>query len=198
MMHEKSRIALFFALTLVFSVGIVSFFRYALGDSSISSITVELAECADGIDNDTDTLIDFPADPDCSSALDDNESTVILTHECDDSIDNDGDGKTDYPNDPGCSALADDSETDPVQIIVPEGGSEVPFPPGISGKSTQRIAAKILQLVDLNRDEVIDMADLSIMLFYFDKPRAAASRYDLNNDGKLDILDISILFYYWA
>jgi hypothetical protein len=35
---------------------------------------VVVAQCEDGIDNDGDTLIDFPADPGCSSASDDDET----------------------------------------------------------------------------------------------------------------------------
>jgi hypothetical protein len=44
-------------------------------DSTISWEEV-LAECADGVDNDGDGAIDFPADPGCSSAEDDSESPV--------------------------------------------------------------------------------------------------------------------------
>ncbi|MEK7608471.1 MAG: hypothetical protein AAB495_02745 [Patescibacteria group bacterium] len=198
-MHERFRIALFFIPFLVLLLGTAAFLNSAVADSTSSSVTVTLSECADGLDNDGDALVDFPTDPDCSSALDDSELTTITTHECDDGIDNDGDGKTDYPDDPGCSALADDSETNPIQIIVPGGGfGVVSSLLGIPDKNAARVTTKVLQLADLNRDGIIDMEDLSIMLFYFDKPRAVASRYDLNNDGKLDILDISVLFYYWA
>lgn len=198
-MHERSRAALLLVVALVFLLGASFSFKHVSADSSVSSVTVELAECADGIDNDGDTLVDFPADPDCSSSLDDNETTVVVTYECNDGIDNDGDGKTDYPEDPGCSALTDNSETNPVEIIVPGGGfgaASSLF--GVPNKDIALVTTRILQLVDLNRDGTIDMKDLSIMLFYFEKPRAVASRYDLNGDGKLDVLDISILFYYWT
>jgi CSLREA domain-containing protein len=60
--------------------------------------------CNDGIDNDGDGLVDYPADPGCSSALDDSEKSPLLP--CDDGIDNDGDGLVDYrvdgTGDPGC------------------------------------------------------------------------------------------------
>lgn len=53
--------------------------------------------CADGLDNDGDGLIDFPADTVCRSAADLSERL-----DCDDGLDNDGDGLTDKAEDPGC------------------------------------------------------------------------------------------------
>jgi hypothetical protein len=45
------------------------------------SIEIRLAECSDGIDNDGDFLIDYPDDPQCDSALDDDENmTGTETH----------------------------------------------------------------------------------------------------------------------
>jgi hypothetical protein len=69
-------------------------------------------ECSDGVDNDGDGQTDFPNDPGCESANDDDE-TDPAAPECSDGIDNDGDGKTDFPNDPGCESANDDDETDP-------------------------------------------------------------------------------------
>src|SRR3989344_2538889 len=69
-----------------------------------------LLQCSDGIDNDGDGFIDYPNDPGCSSADDDDETNVPLP-QCSDGIDNDGDGFIDYPNDPGCSSADDDDET---------------------------------------------------------------------------------------
>ena len=46
------------------------------------------AQCADGIDNDLDGLIDFPADPGCIDALDDDEIDPPPA-QCADGIDND-------------------------------------------------------------------------------------------------------------
>jgi hypothetical protein len=59
--------------------------------------------CSDGVDNDGDGLVDYPADPGCLSP-DDPWETV----DCADGIDNDGDGNIDWdPNgispDPSCS-----------------------------------------------------------------------------------------------
>ena len=72
------------------------------------------AQCEDGIDNDGDGKIDFPADPGCSSAKDDDETDAAAAQkkaECEDGRDNDGDGKIDFPDDPGCSSAKDDDET---------------------------------------------------------------------------------------
>ena len=68
-------------------------------------------QCSDGVDNDGDGMIDFPADPGCTSATDDTEDSTPAA-QCMDGRDNDGDGKIDYPEDPGCSAPNQDDETD--------------------------------------------------------------------------------------
>jgi spore coat protein A len=57
-------------------------------------------ECADGIDNDGDGLVDYPSDTGCSSASDFLETTP--TRACDNGLDDDGDGRIDVPDDPGC------------------------------------------------------------------------------------------------
>lgn len=61
-------------------------------------------ECNDGVDNDGDGFIDFPADPGCASA------SGIESPACDDKVDNDGDGKVDFPADFGCTAASDPAE----------------------------------------------------------------------------------------
>ena len=67
-----------------------------------------LPACSDGIDNDGDGLIDYPADAGCGSGSGVSESP---NPECSDGIDNDGNGQTDYPADAGCSSAADDDES---------------------------------------------------------------------------------------
>ncbi|MFN2537380.1 MAG: hypothetical protein ABR549_04405, partial [Mycobacteriales bacterium] len=76
------------------------------------SRAVKNAQCSDGVDNDGDGKIDFPADPGCTSPTDDSEADSGGQPECSDGIDNDGDGKVDFPADPGCSSARDDSEAD--------------------------------------------------------------------------------------
>ena len=68
--------------------------------------------CSDGIDNDGDTRVDFPADPGCSDAGDGSELTAPPppAADCADGHDNDGDGRVDFPTDPGCSSASDPTE----------------------------------------------------------------------------------------
>jgi len=65
--------------------------------------------CSDGLDNDNDGKIDFPADPGCQSLADQDESEPPV---CSDGLDNDNDGKIDFPADPGCDNGQDGSEED--------------------------------------------------------------------------------------
>lgn len=67
------------------------------------------AACNDGLDNDGDGFADFPDDPGCDDAGDNDETN---TPQCSDGVDNDGDGFTDFPDDLGCADADDDDETD--------------------------------------------------------------------------------------
>jgi hypothetical protein len=62
-------------------------------------------ECSDGIDNDSDGRIDFPADPQCVSA-----TSLSENPQCGDGLDNDGDLLVDFPADPECSNVRDPTE----------------------------------------------------------------------------------------
>lgn len=62
-------------------------------------------QCGDGLDNDSDGRIDFPADPQCISATGQSENP-----ECGDGVDNDADMLIDFPADPECSSLRDPTE----------------------------------------------------------------------------------------
>ncbi len=83
--------------------------------------------CGDGIDNDADGKMDYPADPGCSSLDDTDESDTCPgvgpgCPECSDGVDNDNDGQTDYPNDTNCLSPSTASEgcvsTDGVDALV--------------------------------------------------------------------------------
>ena len=80
------------------------------------------AQCSDETDNDGDGLTDFPADPGCTSAQDDDETDPPPT-QCSDETDNDGDGLTDFPADPGCTSAQDNDEADPgpSQTVIAAG-----------------------------------------------------------------------------
>jgi len=74
---------------------------------------IDQPDCDDGLDDDGDGLIDYPADPGCDNALDDDEQSAALI--CDNGIDDDMDGFIDFPEDDGCDDLLDTS-------VVPEPG----------------------------------------------------------------------------
>ena len=79
-----------------------------------------VAACADKLDNDKDGKIDYPNDPGCSSATDNDETDPPLAA-CTDGIDNDGDGKIDYPADPGCTSATDTDESNPLPAACADG-----------------------------------------------------------------------------
>ncbi len=80
--------------------------------------------CRDGVDNDTDGKTDFPADPGCDDAGDNDEADPAVKPECADGVDNDMDGKTDFPADPGCMAASEkDESSDPLADACGAGTS---------------------------------------------------------------------------
>jgi hypothetical protein len=84
--------------------------------NGIGDACQETPTCSDGIDNDRDDLIDFPADSGCSDANDTTETSS--QRPCDDGLDNDSDALSDYRGgrgDPGCSqntSLREDPQCD--------------------------------------------------------------------------------------
>jgi hypothetical protein len=80
--------------------------------------------CSDGVDNDGDGKIDFPADIGCEGPNNQNETDLP---QCDDGRDNDGDGTLDFDTtiagqtrDPDCSSAADPTEgPDPTPSPAP-------------------------------------------------------------------------------
>ncbi len=67
-----------------------------------------VTQCSDSVDNDGDTLIDFPRDTGCKDIYDNDEHN--RTFQCDDGVDNDRDGLIDYPRDKGCYFTLDKFE----------------------------------------------------------------------------------------
>jgi hypothetical protein len=86
-------------------------------------------DCSNGIDDDGDGLVDYPADPDCSSPTDPSEGVFV----CSNGIDDDGDGLIDYPEDPGCASPTSDRERTLCQDgIDNDGDGRVDFDGGAS------------------------------------------------------------------
>lgn len=65
---------------------------------SVPGPTFQFGPCSDGIDNDADGLVDFPADPGCFNANSNSENPA-----CSDGLDNDSDGQSDFPADTSCA-----------------------------------------------------------------------------------------------
>jgi uncharacterized repeat protein (TIGR01451 family) len=83
------------------------------GDNNMHRFTGTLsapAACSDGADNDGDGLRDFPADPGCANAQDNDEYNAPAAVACNNGRDDDGDGLVDYPQDPGCTSATDPDE----------------------------------------------------------------------------------------
>ncbi|RIL07811.1 MAG: hypothetical protein DCC71_01630 [Proteobacteria bacterium] len=92
---------------LVLSAGSITFGGSLPVDPAIQGIVqcaLEEAEtrpdpqCGNGLDDDADGAIDWPADDGCTSAADATER-----FDCEDGVDNDADGLVDHPDDPGCA-----------------------------------------------------------------------------------------------
>jgi len=80
-------------------------------------------QCSDGIDNDADGRVDYPADSGCSSAVDTTESpdpTPTPPPSCSNGIDDDGDTFTDT-NDPNCHT---DGDATNASSYTPAGTTE--------------------------------------------------------------------------
>lgn len=93
---------------------------FEIFDLCNSAWSQPIPACNDGIDNDSNGLIDWPDDPGCSSINDISESGWVITA-CNDEIDNDGDGLIDWPDDPDCSCTLDDSEGDITAVTIATG-----------------------------------------------------------------------------
>lgn len=83
-----------------------------------TQVRIAPAQCADGVDNDSDGLVDR-LDPGCTSETDMSEgSAATALAQCADGVDNNGDGLADWPDDPFCESLADTLEAAPPAELV--------------------------------------------------------------------------------
>ncbi|MEK7535901.1 MAG: Ig-like domain-containing protein [Patescibacteria group bacterium] len=151
-MSKLSRIALFASLVAI-GGGISTLFA----DTSSVSVTVAILECSDSLDNDSDLLTDYPLDPGCSSANDNDETDPPTpSPECSDGVDNDGDGKTDYSDDLGCDSATDNSEAG--EITGGSGGGG-PIFSGSVGRDAPTGTQVIFQGIAFPGATVIVLAD---------------------------------------
>jgi cysteine-rich repeat protein len=76
-------------------------------------------------------------------------------------------------------------------VVKSTVSQEVAFYVGTKSTSAQTTAIA----ADLNHDGKVNLADFSIMLYYWNTPGPTG---DLNHDGKVGLADFSILLYYWT
>jgi len=53
-----------------------------------------------------------------------------------------------------------------------------------------------LARADLNGNGIVDLADFSVLAYWYERPDPPAS-VDLNGDGKVDLADFSIIAHYY-
>ncbi len=105
------------------------------GAAGEKSVTINVLEkpkpqCSDGLDNDLDGSVDFPADFGCESLSDNSEINNGNT-QCSDGLDNDLDGKIDQ-KDPQCENRNDDNESDGPEDKLPKTDIKVSPASGVA------------------------------------------------------------------
>lgn len=138
-------------------------------------------DCRDGGDNDTDTLIDHPADPGCSSPADWSE-----TFDCSDGLDNDGDGDTDYPADDGCRSASDATERFDCSDGLDNDGDALadhPQDPGCAGPTSPAEDPACQNGLDDDLDTDIDHPADAQCTAPFDASETPDCGDGLDNDG---------------
>ncbi len=78
------------------------------------------------------------------------------------------------------------------------GYYQTPLIPSATLPGGEPLLPPQFQIADFNGDNRIDISDLSIMLYYYERSDHFALRYDLNKDSVVDFPDVSILMYYWT
>jgi hypothetical protein len=117
-----------FIIIFLIGLSVIGITSLAMAVTSNFSITVNpLIQCNDGLDNDGDSFIDYPDDPECASATDNIEEF----QQCEDNYDNDSDGLIDFPLDPGCTDSLDTDETNVYQCndgLDNDSDSKIDYP----------------------------------------------------------------------
>jgi probable HAF family extracellular repeat protein len=93
------------------------------------AIVTALPACGNGVDDDGDSAVDYPADGGCETPTD----TLELAA-CSDGLDNDGDGLADFGADPGCgSPLSNQEQPQCSDGLDNDGDGKTDFNGGPSG-----------------------------------------------------------------
>ncbi|MCG8589945.1 MAG: hypothetical protein MJE66_11710 [Proteobacteria bacterium] len=151
------------------------------GESEGFFAVLSLPACNDGIDNDSDGDIDFPADLGCLSKGDRSE-----TDNCGDGIDNDGDGFTDFPADSGCLAADDPTERPDCSDSLDndsDGLFDFPDDPGCRSAESTREDPACNDGIDNDGDGDIDFGDDAQCLAADDLSELDDCSDGVDNDG---------------
>lgn len=111
-----------------------------------------------------------------------------------------------YSNYPTLTGVTASSSGTGVTITLPGGGGlgfSLPFfatttkpKPKVKPKSPCDSLA--VQIADLNEDCSVDLVDLSIILYYYEREGQSIARYDFNNNNVVDFPDVSVMMFYWT
>lgn len=139
-------------LGLVIVLGLIGLLAYQSQAATIMfrQTVITPAACNDGLDNDGDTLIDWPNDPDCASLEDDNESA-----EEDETNGNDG-GQDNPPT--WDSLVTERADFDDNGVV-----NMSDFAAMINRINN---SARLSSTFDLNKDGSVDLQDVSILVYY--------------------------------
>lgn len=141
----------------IFSLALLIAPLGAFANTATLNVSVNNPQCQDTLDNDGDTLTDFPADPGCSSSSDNTESSI----QCSDGADNDGDTLIDFPADTGCIDANDNDETN-----SGGGGGGDSTPPGIATLSpadnATNVSTTTTLIIDFNETVTVQTGNIKI------------------------------------
>lgn len=99
-----------------------------------------------------------------------------------------------YDSYPGLTAAAAVQPT-PSQV----GGGTVKIGPSLEPLVPPSPCDELsVQRADLSGDCLVDIIDLSILLFYYGRSDSIVAPYDLNGNAVVDFPDISIMMFYWT
>nr|MDJ0787692.1 hypothetical protein [Myxococcota bacterium] len=151
------------------------------GDDEGFVAVLSPTHCNDGLDNDSDTDVDFPADAGCTALGDRSEGP-----DCSDGLDNDGDGLFDFPADPDCRDANDLSELPDCSNGIDDDGdgfADFPADPGCRDASGQNEAPQCNDGVDNDNDTDVDFPDDDECLDPSDTSERKDCGDGIDNDG---------------
>lgn len=189
------------ALGLFVIAGLAAHFVPGLKSQAVITLMPE-PQCSDRFDNDGDGKNNYPLDPGCSDAQD-NQEADSSAGPCDDNTDNDNDGTKDWPQDPGCPAKTDQSELGPAQCdngIDDDGDFQIDTrDSGCTGPSdTNEGAAACEDALDNDGDGLFDFPDDPGCYAKYDSSELGTTvcdnGIDEDRDGKKDCADPSCSF----